>query len=392
MSRPRPAFRVSCGELAFRAFCASGLGPRARDVRQRARPWPTTNSTRRSWAAAAVTVSGRVDLPGKAVHVCSIDGCTPAPARSARRCPIYDHREREWRHLDTPAPDPLHARCPAVQCPPRVVQRRCLGPPLTVHAAVRAARHRLAQEAAVTLSRASSSSAGTRVGPQARQVARGLARRGDLALLYVGVDEKAFSPHEYVTVVSDSRPPRPVRARRPQRSLEAFWALGCGGERERSRHRHGHVAPYIQATLASPQTPRPRSSSTSSLCQASQRRRRPVGGPSTASSGARRIAAPGHKYRWLAIPSTSIRRVAGLRPLRRTPQGGSGGRSRSRASLWSTVRRRPAPSSALLPLATHSAQPMIEKRGCWKTTSPNILTLLKHRITNGPPRASTKIQ
>ena len=66
-------------------------------------------------------------------------------------------------------------------------------------------------------------------GIERRAVARGLERRGTLALRYVGLDEKSFQRrHDYVTVVTDLAGARVlfVADDRRRGSLEAFWALG----------------------------------------------------------------------------------------------------------------------------------------------------------------------
>ena len=61
-----------------------------------------------------------VDVAGGAVHVwlARTEGA-PAPCPECQTaCPIYDHREREWRHLDTcQLQTRLHARVPRVECP-----------------------------------------------------------------------------------------------------------------------------------------------------------------------------------------------------------------------------------------------------------------------------------
>src|SRR5881628_2021858 len=61
-----------------------------------------------------------LDVAGGAVHVwlTRAEGA-PAPCPECQTaCPIYDHREREWRHLDTcQLQTRLHARGPRVDCP-----------------------------------------------------------------------------------------------------------------------------------------------------------------------------------------------------------------------------------------------------------------------------------
>ncbi len=57
-----------------------------------------------------------LDVAGGAVHVW-LARTAGAPARQSR-CTIYDHRDREWRHLDTcQLQTRLHARVPRVDCP-----------------------------------------------------------------------------------------------------------------------------------------------------------------------------------------------------------------------------------------------------------------------------------
>ena len=92
-------------------------------------------------------------------------------------------------------------------------------------------------------------------GIERRAVARGLERRGTLALRYVGVDEKSFQRrHDYVTVVSDLEGARVlfVADDRKRESLEAFWALGLTAAQ---RTQVEAIAmdmwePYVQATRA----------------------------------------------------------------------------------------------------------------------------------------------
>src|SRR5881296_2259161 len=61
-----------------------------------------------------------LDVAGGAVHVwlTRAEGA-PAPCPECQTaCSIYDHREREWRHLDTcQLQTRLHARVPRIDCP-----------------------------------------------------------------------------------------------------------------------------------------------------------------------------------------------------------------------------------------------------------------------------------
>jgi len=61
-----------------------------------------------------------VDVAGGAVHVwlARAEGAPATCPECQTACPIYDHREREWRHLDTcQLQTRLYARVPRVECP-----------------------------------------------------------------------------------------------------------------------------------------------------------------------------------------------------------------------------------------------------------------------------------
>jgi transposase len=203
-----------------------------------------------------------VDLEGNAVHV-----WLQREEGAAVECPecrtaqtIYDHREREWRHLDTCQLETrLHARVPRVDCPMHGVRQihvpwatpgsqfTMLFERLVIDWLQSAATSAVARRLAVSWDEA--------WGIMRRAVARGLGRRGELALTHVGVDEKSFQRHhEYVTVVTDLTTPRVlyVADDRKRESLEGFWALGLT---DAQRAQIAGVAmdmwePYVQATLA----------------------------------------------------------------------------------------------------------------------------------------------
>src|SRR5947199_379008 len=177
-----------------------------------------------------------LDVAGGAVHVwlTRTEGA-PAPCPECQTaCPIYDHREREWRHLDTcQLQTRLHARVPRVECPTHGVVQSAV-PWATPGSKFTLLFERLAidwlREAAVTaVARQLKLGWDAVWGIERRAVARGLERRGTLELRYVGVDEKSFQRrHDYVTVVSDLEGARVlfVADDRKRESLEAFWALG----------------------------------------------------------------------------------------------------------------------------------------------------------------------
>ena len=210
------------------------------------------------WTVARV----EVDLKGDAVHVWlsrEPDTAVECPQCQEAR-PVYDHREREWRHLDTcQLQTRLHARVPRVTCPTHGVVQVPV-PWAAPGSKFTALFERLAidwlQAAAIqAVARRLGLSWDEAWGIMRRAVARGLERRGTLELRHVGVDEKSFQRrHQYVTVVSDLERPRVlfVADDRKQESLEGFWALGLTAAQ---RERLEAVAmdmwePYVQATRA----------------------------------------------------------------------------------------------------------------------------------------------
>lgn len=210
------------------------------------------------WAVERV----EVDVAGGAVHVWLArreDAAAHCP-ECQKACSIYDHREREWRHLDTcQLQTRLHARVPRVECATHGVVQTTV-PWATPGSKFTLLFERLAidwlREAAVTAVARQLKLGWYAVwGIERRAVARGLERRGPLKLRYVGVDEKSFQRrHDYVTVVSDLEDTRVlfVADDRKRESLEAFWALGLT---EAQRTEIEAIAmdmwePYVQATRA----------------------------------------------------------------------------------------------------------------------------------------------
>lgn len=123
----------------------------------------------------------------------------------------YDHaEERVWRHLDTCQFEThLHARIPRVNCPEHGV--------LNVAVPWAEARSRftlLMESLIINVLRECSTVSGAcallnvswdeAFGVMQRAVARGQARKQDVPIAHVGVDEKAFRKgHSYMTVVCD---------------------------------------------------------------------------------------------------------------------------------------------------------------------------------------------
>jgi transposase len=354
-----------------------------------------------------------LDLAGNAVRV-----WLQREEGAAVECPecrtpqtIYDHRAREWRHLDTcQLQTRLHARVPRVDCPTHGVLQ------IQVPWAMPGSRFTLLferlvidwlQEAAVAaVARRLQTSWDETWGIMRRAVARGLARRGTLAVTHVGVDEKSFQRrHEYVTVVSDLTTPRVlyVADDRKRESLEAFWALGLT---EGQRAQIQAIAmdmwePYVQATraripAAADKIVFDKFHVAKHLNEGVDRVRRAEARELKAQDDDRLV---GTKYTWLRHPEhftaeawrafralrTSTLKVARAWALKETVM-----------TLWDYRYQTPARRffRGWYCWATHSRlAPMIEKARMLKAHLPNLLTYLKHRITNATSEGlNAKIQ
>jgi transposase len=146
--------------------------------------------------------------------------------------PLYDHQpEREWRHLDTcQYRTILHASPPRTQCAEHGVLV------VKVPWAEPGSRFTALFEALAIewLKHASQQAVGDRLqlswdeihGVMERAVKRGLARRKAEEIPQLGVDEKAFRKgHKYLTLVNDLKRNRVlyVAEDREQSSLDGFW-------------------------------------------------------------------------------------------------------------------------------------------------------------------------
>ena len=147
-------------------------------------------------------------------------------------CRLYDHQaERQWRHLDTCQYQTiLHARPPRTECQEHGVRVLCL-PWAEPSSRFTALFERLAID---WLSAASQQAVSERLGLSwdeihgimERAVERGLKRRKAEPVPVVGVDEKAFRKgHSYFTIVNDLVRGRVlyVAEERKQSSLDGFW-------------------------------------------------------------------------------------------------------------------------------------------------------------------------
>lgn len=158
-----------------------------------------------------------------------------------RDCPLYDHQpDRSWRHLDTcQYRTVLHADIPRSNCPEHGVRAVRL-PWAEPHSRFTALFERLAID---WLRAASQRAVAERLGLSwdevhgimERAVRRGLERRKEEMIGYIGVDEKSFRKgHKYLTLVNDLCGSRVlyVAKDRKQSSLDGFWPTLTAAQRE----------------------------------------------------------------------------------------------------------------------------------------------------------------
>src|SRR6266404_4871810 len=311
-----------------------------------------------------------LDVAGGAVHVwlARREDAAAQCSECQTACPIYDHREREWRHLDTcQLQTRLHARVPRVECPTHGVVQTPV-PWATPGSKFTLLFERLAidwlREAAVTaVARQLKLGWDAVWGIERRAVGRGLARRGTLELRYIGLDEKSFQRrHDYVTVVSDLAGARVlfVADDRKRESLEAFWALGLTAAQ---RAQVEAIAmdmwePYVQATRAQvPDADRKivfdRFHCAKHLNEGVDRVRRAEHRELQARGDTRLT---GTKYDWLRHPARFTRaawRAFGALRSSRDEAGGSMRRSEMRS--WEPLARVPASIDCLRPVAIETS-------------------------------------
>lgn len=145
------------------------------------------------------------------IHVTCKDGHALTCPACGLVCPGYDHRRRQWRHLDMcEYRTMVVADLPRVECPEHGV---CT---VSVPWADPKARFTIGFEALVIdwLQEASVSAVSRLMrvswnaidGIMQRAVERGLARREEQSVVHIGVDETSFRKrHDYVTIVSDTK-------------------------------------------------------------------------------------------------------------------------------------------------------------------------------------------
>lgn len=167
------------------------------------------------------------------VHLAHREDATWNCPECGRKCPLHDHTpERIWRHLNTCQYQTLlHAATPRTNCPEHGVHAVRL-PWAEPHSRFTLLFERLAID---WLLAASQQAVAERLGLSwdevhgilERAVKRGLARRKAEPIPHLGVDEKAFSKgHCYATLVNDLDRGRVlyVGPDRQTTSLDRFWS------------------------------------------------------------------------------------------------------------------------------------------------------------------------
>ena len=162
-------------------------------------------------------------------------------AECGASCPLYDHQaERQWRHLDTCQYHTiLHAAPPRSQCAEhgvRVVKLpwaegnsrfTALMEGIAIAWLKHASQKAVAEQLHLSWDEVH--------GIMERAVERGLARRQAEEIPQLGVDEKAFRKgHKYLTLVNDLKRNRVlyVAEGREQASLDGFWGTISGEQRD----------------------------------------------------------------------------------------------------------------------------------------------------------------
>ena len=328
-----------------------------------------------------------------------------------RACPLHDHTEsRRWRHLDTCQYQTLlYAATPRTNCPEHGVHAVRLP-----WAEPRSHFTLLFERLAIDwLSAASQKAVAERLGLSwdevhgimERAVARGLKRREAESIPWIGVDEKAFCKgHKYATLVNDLSFSRVlyVAEGRKQTSLDGFWstltpeqlasiqgvAMDMWDPYENSIRKHLREAEdkivYDKFHVAK------------HLGEAVDRVRRAENKALSAAGDGRLV---GTKYQWLRHPDNFTdpqwREFGALRNSNLKTARAWALKEQAMV-LWDYRYEGPARKHFAwwYRWATHSRlKPMVDKARMLKSRLPNILTYLKHGITNATSESlNSKIQ
>jgi transposase len=332
-------------------------------------------------------------------------------AECGRICPLHDHDPvRAWRHLDTcQYRTVLHSSVPRTKCPEHGVKVVRV-PWAEPHSRFTALFERLVID---WLLAASQSAVAARMGLtwdevhgiMDRAVKRGLARRPAEQVPRLGVDEKAFRKrHRYVTIVTDLDRGRVlyVAKDRKQASLDGFWGTLTKEQRDGIE---AVAMDMCDAYVASVQAHLPQADEkivfdkfhvAKHLGEAVDRVRR-AENKALQAEGDNRLV--GTKYQWLRNPDNhSDKQWRDFKALRDSELKTARAWALSGQAmwLWNYVHR----GTALRHFkwwyrwATHSRlPPMIAAAKMLASRLPNILTYLKHHITNATSESiNSKIQ
>jgi transposase len=326
-------------------------------------------------------------------------------------CPLHDHSpERRWRHLDTcQYQTVLHAMAPRTSCPEhgvRVVRLPWAEP----GGHFTALFERLAIE---WLMEASQSAVAKRLGlswdevhgMMDRAVARGLARRQAEPTPYLGVDEKAYRKgHRYLTLVNDLDRGRVlyVAVDRKKSSLDGFWPTLTTAQKESIRGVAMDMwEPYEQSVRehvpgAEDKIVYDKFHIAGHLGEAVDQVRRRENRKLRAEGDERLV---GTRYQWLRHPDNmDLGQWRAFRALRRSnlKTARAWALKEQAMVLWDYHYEGPARKHFAwwYRWATHSRlKPMIKKATMLKSRLGNVLTYLKHRITNAASEGlNSKIQ
>jgi transposase len=345
------------------------------------------------------------------VHLAHEAGAAWSCAECGATCSLYDHSpERTWRHLDTCQYQTLvQASVPRTECPEHGVRTASV-PWAEPGGRFTALFERLAID---WLKAASRSAVAERLGLSwdevdgilERAVRRGLRRREAEAIAYLGVDEKSFKKgHRYATIVTDLQRGRVlyVAPDRKQSSFDGFWETlseaQLGAIRGVAMDMWEPYENSIRAHLpgAEEKIVYDKFHVAKHLGEAVDRVRRGENKQLRAVGDDRLV---GTRYEWLRHPAhfsdQQWRAFAALRQSH-LQTARAWALKEQAMELWEYRYEKPARQHFAwwYRWATHSRlKPMIEKAKMLKGRLANLLTYLKHRITNAMSESlNSKIQ
>lgn len=337
------------------------------------------------------------------------DKQAPCP-ECGKHCAIYDHREeRQWRHLDTMQFQTiLHCRIPRVGCSEHGVKSIEV-PWAEGRSQFTALFERLAIDVLLACQNQTKAKELLRISwdevhrIQERAVERGLARRTEVELKHIGVDEKSFlKGYKYATVVSDLGKACviDVAKDRNEESLSGILEAMAEGQRAGVKAVAMDIwDPYmnaVQRTLPKAEIVHDKFHIARHLGEAVDKVRK-VENRSLSKEGIEVLK--GTKYLWLTNPDNWTDQQKGsFKELK--DKGLKVGRAwaikEMFSGLWEYIYEKAARSffKKWHWWATHSRlKPVADVAKMIKRHLDNILTYLKHRITNAVAEGlNSKIQ